>query len=286
MRLRLIAIVAAMLPLCAAASDRAALFDRAWSLVDRHYWDRSFGGQDWAAARDHYRGRAIAAADQASFYAALNAMLASIGDSHVYARSPADLAVERAPDRTKREAREVALDVWLVRFDAFMPPDERWLRATMRAVRPEALILDLRDNGGGRDDVLDRIAGIFLPSGTPLLLREDAIEKTVGKRLYNRRIYVLIGPRTASAAELLAAALDRAGADVIGQRSKGAVTGGADYRLPDGGRLTVADYDVRLPDGTRIEKVGVRPRHVVADRPGEDAPLACALHLAKGGAAC
>ncbi|TZG28633.1 S41 family peptidase [Sphingomonas montanisoli] len=285
MRLRLIALVAAMLPLCAASPDNARTFDRAWTLVDRHYWDRNFGGADWPALRDHYRAEALSAPDQAAFYATLNTMLAKIGDSHVYARSPAALAMERAPDRTKREAREIAQGIWSIRFDAFIPPEERWLRATIKAIRPTALILDLRANGGGRDDVFDRIAGMFLPKGTPLLWGER-IERAAGTRLYDGPVFVLIGPRTASAAELLAVALERAGAKIIGQRSKGAVTGGADYRLPDGGRLTVADYDVRLPDGARIEKVGVMPRHRVAERPDEDAPMACALHLARGGAAC
>ena len=283
MRFRLTALVAFALLLSGASDDNARVFDRAWALVDRHYWDRSFGGADWLVLRDAYRSEALSAPDQAALYVTLNRMLARVGDSHVYARSPADLIREHLP--TKREAREVAPGVWVMRFDGFMPDDERWLRRAIVEKEPEALILDLRSNGGGRDDVLDRIAGLFLPKGTPLL-RGNAIERTTGTRIYDGRLFALIGPRTASAAELLAAALSRVGVAIIGQRSKGAATGGADYRLPDGGRLTVADYDVRLPDGTRIEKVGVMPQHMVADREGEDAPLACALHLAGGGAAC
>jgi C-terminal processing protease CtpA/Prc len=72
---------------------------------------------------------------------------------------------------------------------------------------------------------------------------------------------VLIGPNSASGAEALAALIDetRRG-PTIGERTAGALTGASDYHLPDGGELTIAEFDIRTPGGQRLEGVGLKPR--------------------------
>ncbi len=47
------------------------VFDRAWALVEKHYWDRGRTGESWADARDHFRPLAVAAADRPAFYTLL-----------------------------------------------------------------------------------------------------------------------------------------------------------------------------------------------------------------------
>ena len=66
----------------------ARVFDRAWNLVARHYWDRAKTGEPWVDARDHFRPIALKASDRPAFYTVLGEMLASLGDSHVYAIDP------------------------------------------------------------------------------------------------------------------------------------------------------------------------------------------------------
>lgn len=78
-------------PALSAASRRALnerVFDRAWSLVNRHYFDPRFRGVDWAAARDRYREQAIAASDEATLYGVLNQMCGELKESHLTALSP------------------------------------------------------------------------------------------------------------------------------------------------------------------------------------------------------
>lgn len=347
-----------------------AVFDKAWSLVERRYWDRTLGGLDWAAERARFLPAARDADDTRALYAAINALLARLDDSHVYAVSPERRAFARAggaesgfgfdayqadgrwivhavepggpaaragmlvgwtllsvdgrpvdvdahfgdrdaavllladetgrrhrltltgeplPARPSRRARVLAGGVLLLAFDQFAPGDDRWLRREItQAADLNAVILDLRDNEGGEAGVLDRIAGLFAHERGVVLrarARRDRAERSRGEAVWGGPLALLIGPRTASAGEALAAFLSETGrAETVGGRTAGALTAGVEHRLPDGGRLTVAEEDVRTPGGARLEGVGLAPRHPVTPtlrqmRAGEDPALARAVAL-------
>jgi len=59
-----------------------AVFDEVWRLVDRHFYDPEFRGQDWAALRDKYRPLAATAPDADAQAAIIDEMLAQLGASH------------------------------------------------------------------------------------------------------------------------------------------------------------------------------------------------------------
>jgi len=283
-----------MLTAAAYPALNAKVFDRVWTLVASRYWDRNRADLDWNAARAAFRPDALTARDSPHLYQVINRMLARTGDSHVYARGPGQLppAPPRNDDAAwNRRARWAAKGVLLLGFDQFEPGDDRWIAGSLKTWRPRAVILDLRGNVGGDAEVLDRIAGLFIAEDRILIRltgRRNIEERSrgVGKRAFVGPMAVLIGPRTSSAAEILAAFLDDSGRAVtIGQRTKGAVTGGVDYRLPDGGRLTIAEYDIHLPSGRRLEREGLMPRHLVVPQAGRDPPLETAIKLlAQGGA--
>ena len=100
----------------------------------------------------------------------------------------------------------------------------------------EGIVLDLRGNGGGLLQEAVLTASIFLPKDEVVVTtdpapRGDADYKTVGDNLPQLPLVVLIDRNTASAAEILTAALaDDAGAD--GRRHPLLRQG----RLPAGGR--------------------------------------------------
>ena len=361
-------------------ADNKEVFDRAWSLVERHYWDRTMHDLDWDAVRDRYQARAAAAPDSPRLYAVINEMLALLDDSHVYATSPVRLAFARdrfdsdsaagfgfdaveskdgwvirsiakagpaaaaglqigwkllsidgqpidldrhfgegdaativledengarhsitlkgvkLPDEPDRRATMLSDGVLLLAFDQFDKGDDRWV-ARQLAEHPglNGVILDLRENGGGAATVLDRIAGQFVTDQRVILrliAKRTIEEKTIGAgpRSYQGPLAVLVGPRTASAAEVLAAFLDGIGrAYTLGEKTAGAATGGVDYDLPDGGQLSVAEYDLRMADGARLEGRGFTPRYPLTPtlaqlRRGEDPLLdrARALIAAQG----
>lgn len=85
----------------ARAQANLAVFERAWSLVaDRHY-DPRLGGIDWKAAGEKFGAQAVAAKGEAALYAALNAMLEPLDDSHTHAIAPVQVRERRTQQRAR-----------------------------------------------------------------------------------------------------------------------------------------------------------------------------------------
>jgi carboxyl-terminal processing protease len=137
----------------------------------------------------------------------------------------------------------------------------------------EGLVLDLRGNGGGLLDEAVLTAGVFLPEGETVVTTDSrtqghAVYETKGGNLPALPLAVLIDRGTASAAEILTAALaDDAGAEVVGTRSYGKGVFQQEVDLSNGGalKLTVGEYFT--PDGTNLAGKGIEPRVRIADQP-------------------
>lgn len=113
----------------------------------------------------------------------------------------------------------------------------------------EGLILDLRGNGGGRLDEAIASASLFVEDGDIVTTRGRATGEEVydaqGDALDPRPTVVLINRGTASASEILAAALsDYDLATLVGETTFGKGTVQESVPLPDGSaiNLTVAEY--------------------------------------------
>ncbi len=151
--------------------------------------------------------------------------------------------------------------------------------ALQRAVRKlqndgaQGLVLDLRGNGGGLLDEAVLTASIFLPKDETVVSTESrtqgsTVYKTEGGNLPALPIVVLIDRNTASAAEILTAALtDDAGAKTVGTRSFGKGVFQQEIGLSNGGalKLTVGEYFT--PDGANLAGKGIHP-----DVPARDLP--------------
>jgi carboxyl-terminal processing protease len=152
--------------------------------------------------------------------------------------------------------------------------------ALRRAVRKlqddgaQGLVLDLRGNGGGLLEEAVLNASIFLPKGETVVSTNSrsqghAVYKTEGGNLPALPIAVLIDRNTASAAEILTAALaDDAGAKTVGTRSYGKGVFQQEIDLSNGGalKLTVGEYFT--PDGTNLAGKGIHPDVRAPDVPG------------------
>lgn len=152
--------------------------------------------------------------------------------------------------------------------------------ALRRAVRKlqgegaEGLVLDLRGNGGGLLDEAVLTAGIFLPEGEVVVSTDSrtqghAVYKTKGGNLPSLPVVVLIDRNTASAAEILTAALaDDAGAKTVGTRSYGKGVFQQEIDLSNGGalKLTVGEYFT--PNGENLAGKGIQPDVKARDLPG------------------
>jgi len=129
------------------------------------------------------------------------------------------------------------------------------------------IILDLRNDPGGYLDVAQDIAGFFLKKGKVVVIedfggkRKKEIYKTKGNgELSNYPVVVLINKGTASAAEILSAALrDNKGIKLIGETSfgKGCVQELENLRGGSSLKITVANW--LTPKGNLISKKGLKP---------------------------
>ena len=150
---------------------------------------------------------------------------------------------------------------------------------------PKGIILDLRNNPGGLVDQAVYVSDAFLKQGAIVLTRGrtdaessryDAKPDDLDAKLANVPLVVLINGGSASAAEIVAGALqDHKRATLIGTRSFGKGTVQSIIHLGDNGgiRLTTARY--YTPNNRSIQAAGIQPdilitENVPADLKGRD----------------
>jgi carboxyl-terminal processing protease len=155
-----------------------------------------------------------------------------------------------------------------LQFTSFAPPDSGdELRTQVHKVLGEgaqALVLDLRENGGGLLQEAVNVASIFIPDGT--------IVSTAG-RSQPRQVYaaqgnafaahiplvVLVDRGTASASEIVTGALqDRHRALVVGTHTYGKGVFQEIEPLPNGGALDITVGEYFTPSGRNLGGGGVR----------------------------
>ena len=136
----------------------------------------------------------------------------------------------------------------------------------------QGLLLDLRGNGGGLLNEAVLTSSIFVEDGVVVSTRS----RTQGEREYEatggaldpRPTVVLINRDTASAAEILTAALDVYDlATVVGERSFGKGTFQEVLELPSGGALDLTVGQYLTADGTSLAGKGIPPDVRALDDP-------------------
>lgn len=153
----------------------------------------------------------------------------------------------------------------------------RALRQAKREIGPgiAGYVLDLRGNPGGLLDQATAIANLFLDGG--LILTTDGRSIAARQRFEalgddvaaGRPIIVLINGRSASAAEVLATALqDRSRAIVIGSTSYGKGSVQTVMTMPNNGEMTLTWSRFYSPAGHVIDGFGVHPEICTSAGPG------------------
>ncbi len=126
-----------------------------------------------------------------------------------------------------------------------------------------ALLLDLRKNGGGLFDEGIAVASAFLPDGIVAMEEHRGtltpLDVLPNVRRFSGPVVVLVSGFTASAAEIVAGALQDNGVPLVGERTFGKGTIQTIYTLRGGWglRLTTSSYYTRL--GRAIDGRGLQP---------------------------
>lgn len=197
----------------------------------------------------------------------------------------------------QHRVQAIGSDVLVWQMPAFFGDDREIGRIMNKARACKALVLDLRGNGGGLEDVL-------LSLTRELFDRDVHVSTDISRKGTERRVakgrkgafagqlVVLVDSRSASAAEMLAriVQLERRGT-VIGDRTAGMVMGSLAFGHAAGGDspyfygVSVTVVDVRMSDGNSLEGVGVTPDAIVLPKAADlarhrDPALATAVRLA------
>ena len=162
-----------------------------------------------------------------------------------------------------------------LRIIQFTPYTDERVREAIAEFEDEgyrSLIIDLRSNPGGLLSGVVDVAGLFFDGGLVVETRgripseNQRFEADAGQTVPDQvEVVVLIDDGSASAAEILAAALkDRDRATLIGETSYGKGSVQQVRRVGEAGfRLTMSRYFT--PAGTNIDHVGVEPNIVVEE---------------------
>lgn len=137
----------------------------------------------------------------------------------------------------------------------------------------EALVIDLKDNGGGGSELGSVFHSFFLPQDIPLLDFKtrngpSRIDKTVlwlTEKKYDNPLFIIVNKGTASAAEAFAYSLqNKKRAKIIGQPSAGAANMNSWYVVNDQIYVSVSTAAPTIP-GTEEswEQKGVQPDYIV-----------------------
>ena len=179
----------------------------------------------------------------------------------VFAQRSADMLVLRITGFSASTASHIASSVQ----DAL---SESSVRAPLSEPHPvDGIVLDLRDNRGGLLSQATTAADTFLPAGiVATTVGRDPDSMNVwrsreGELAENVPLIILVNGRTASAAEILAAALaDRGRAVVVGSETVGKGMVQTIDPLPDGGELFVSWSQTLAPLGWPLQGLGVLPQ--------------------------
>ncbi|MEO6334326.1 MAG: S41 family peptidase, partial [Pyrinomonadaceae bacterium] len=169
------------------------------------------------------------------------------------------------------ETSSLSPDIGLVRFNQFaIGVVEKFCSALTEFKDKKALVIDLRGNLGGSMSAIIGLAGMLSDKDVDLgtaIYRwgPEHLEAQSKAKNFKGRVAVLVDETTASAAEMLAAALqDSRRVIVVGNKSAGETLPAVTVDLPTGAKLLYPIANYKSASGKFLESNGISPDHVAA----------------------
>ena len=158
----------------------------------------------------------------------------------------------------------------------------------------DAIIIDLRNNGGGSPEAVRYLASYFVPAGTKLVtfyLKQDppttsVAEAVPGGVIAGKPVYVLTSGHTASAAEEFSSHVAGFGfGKLVGETTAGAAYRNDTYPVAGAYVLSLSIGRPELPKGGNWEEKGVAPAIAIAQDKALNAAQGDALAMLAASAA-
>ncbi len=301
-------------------------FDQLWEAFDRDYALFALRPEvDWAELRDDYRPKALQCKTTEEFARVCAEMLKPLRDLHVWltvaGRQVPVFNRPRSANSNPSAHRAILGDLnrkgsvqWAVTTngvgylaisgwsDPAIPGDCDAVLEEVRDLR--GLILDVRLNGGGSEDLAREVAGRFVPrefvyaysqfrNGPSHTNLTALFERRVGPRgpwRYQRPVVVLIGQKCMSSNESFVAMMSGdPEAVIMGDHTCGSSGNPEIVQLPLDMTVSVPRWIDYLPDATPLDERGFQPHIRFDPNPGafaahRDELLSAALERLRAGA--
>lgn len=165
---------------------------------------------------------------------------------------------------------EIKGDVAILELDSFAETSGEDIKShldSFQDAKCSSLIVDLRDNSGGYLKSVQQIASYLLPQDTVIFKEEtkdgtqEDFKTLEGYKQYTfDKVVVLVNNNTASAAEVLTAALqEHLGATVVGVTTYGKGTVQVPLTFKDGTMFKYTTAEWLTPSGKKINEKGITP---------------------------
>jgi hypothetical protein len=283
----------------------AKAFDQLWEAFDREYAMFTLRPEvDLNQLRELYRPKALASGSTDDFAEVCSEMLKPLRDLHiwltvagrdvpVFNRRRTANANPGAHAAILGQLNEVRQVQWAVTpdkigflaiygwSDQHIPTLCHQVLEQMRDTR--GLIVDVRLNGGGSEDLAEEVAGRFLekefvyafsqfrngPSHTNLTEKLERRISSNGPWRYDRPVVLLIGQKCMSSNESFIAMMSGAQqVTVMGDHTCGSSGNPKIIHLPLDMTVSVPRWIDYLPDGTPLDERGFQPQIVFDPSPG------------------
>jgi C-terminal processing protease CtpA/Prc len=243
-----------------------------------------------AIKQDYYKSDVP---DKALEYGAIQGMLKALNDPYSRFLTPQQALEMKVNLSGKSTETQLKTDVFFnkvgyIRLVQFGEDTSLALTKALMSFkndRIKAVVLDLRDNGGGLFAQAVEAAGVFIPNlpAVQIMMKNGKAltEKANGQGGFeNMTLVVLVNNKTASSAEILTGALkDNKRAMIVGQTTYGKNTIQKVIDLPDGSAvlLTVGRY--LTPNGLDISQKGISVEKTLSGPPTQQLQQAAELAL-------
>lgn len=280
-------------------------FEIFWNDFEQHYGLFQARGWDWHGIYDQYRPQVTAQTNQEELWAIFTQMIETLDDSHTTLHNPEKDETYKSGNKKNKEAKEIFdrdvveknyleylkaidekeyftygevrdLNVGYIHLSRFKDIDPKKIDQVIQDLSStQAIIFDIRSNGGGVDDIATRIAGAFAdgehfvytsqtrdgPNYNDFDEKLEHFTAKKGEQQYLNPVIILTDRATISAAEEFLLHM-KAFANVtqIGDATAGDFSDvSAVQFLPNGWIYVYSTQMYLLPDGTSLDGIGHVP---------------------------